>query len=272
MTNLSFAGAVFVASLAVGGTVAGQNVAPHAPDGGTIERVQSVEIPLMPNAPFSAVVVTEWTRIMPDGSTALMKNHRTVARDSAGRVFQERRYFSPDGDKQVTRLSELDYEDPTLHHLLRCYPDAKICQVYKVSRPATAIALSPQTSKQTAEAGMQWEDLGRKTVDNVEVLGSREVMTIGVGTIGNEKAQPVVKEFWYSPRLGINVITKRFDPRASAVQNFDVTNINQGEPDAQLFRIPSDFKMIEMQEQVQLLTQQWPGDLRATRQCRACLW
>ena len=70
-----------------------------------MERVQSIDIPPMANAPFSAVVVTEWTRIMPDGSTALMKNHRTVARDSLGRVFQERRYFSPEGDKQMTQLS-----------------------------------------------------------------------------------------------------------------------------------------------------------------------
>ena len=67
---------------------------------------------------------------------------------------------------------------------------------------------------------MKWEDLGRKVVDNVEVVGSREVMTIEWAFMGNEKEQPVVKEFWYSPRLGINVTTKRFDPRASAVQNF----------------------------------------------------
>lgn len=91
---------------------------------------------------------------------------------------------------------------------------------------------------------MQWEDLGRKTIDNVELLGSREVMTIGVGAIGNQKEQPVVKEFWYSPRLGINVTTKRFDPRASAVQNFEVSNINQGEPDSQLFRLPVGYRIV----------------------------
>jgi hypothetical protein len=76
-------------------------------------------------------------------------------------------------------------------------------------------------------------------IDNVEVVGSQEVMTIPVGAIGNEKAQPVLKEFWYSPRLGINVTTKRFGPRASTVQNFYVTAINQGEPDAQLFHTPA---------------------------------
>jgi hypothetical protein len=74
--------------------------------------VDSVVIPPMPSVPFTAVVTTEWTRIMPDGSTGTVKNHRTVARDSLVRMFQERRYFSPDGDKQMTRVSELDYQDP----------------------------------------------------------------------------------------------------------------------------------------------------------------
>ena len=93
---------------------------------------------------------------------------------------------------------------------------------------------------------MKWEDLGQKMVDNLELVGSREVMTIGVGAIGNEKEQPVVKEFWYSPRLKINVTTKRFDPRASTVQNFYVTAINQGEPDAQLFHPPTTYRVVNI--------------------------
>jgi hypothetical protein len=247
MMNSSLSAAVLVGSFAMAGMLVAQNVPPHAPDGGTIERIQSVEIPPMSNAPFSAVVVTEWTRIMPDGSSALMKNHRTVARDSVGRVFQERRYFSPDGDKQVTRLSELDYEDPTLHQLTRCFVDTRVCWSYRMNRPAAVS--QPQAPAKSAAGGMQWEDLGRKTIDNVEVLGSREVMTIGVGAIGNEKEQPVVKEFWYSPRLGINVTTRRFDPRASAVQNFEVSNINQGEPDSQLFRPPAGYRIMSADAQ-----------------------
>jgi hypothetical protein len=243
MKNLFSSAAILVGCWISSAGVQGQNIPEHALDGGTIERIQSVDIPPMSNAPFSAVVVTEWTRIMPDGSSALMKNHRTVARDSVGRVFQERRYFSPDGDKQATRLSELDYEDPTMHQLTRCFVDTRVCSVYRMNRPPIS---QPQAPAKSAVAGMQWEDLGRKTIDNVDVLGSREVRTIGVGAIGNEKEQPVVKEFWYSPRLGINVTTKRFDPRASAVQNFNITAINQGEPDAQLFHLPAGYRMVNM--------------------------
>jgi hypothetical protein len=54
-----------------------------------------------------------------------------------------------------------------------------------------------------------------------------------------------VKEFWYSPRLGINVVTKRFDPRFG-VQNFTVSGINQGEPDPRLFEPPAEFRVVKM--------------------------
>jgi hypothetical protein len=182
---------------------------------------------------------------MPDGSTALVKNHRTVARDSVGRVFEERRYLMPNGDKQVTPLSEMDYKDPTTHQWIMCNMNTRVCSVY-THHWATTLSQARPPAGQSAASGTKWEDLGRQVIDNVEVVGSHEVMTIPVGTIGNEKEQPVVKEFWYSPRLGINVTTKRFDPRASTVQNFYVTAINQAEPDARLFHPPSGFKMVNM--------------------------
>ncbi|MGD0443084.1 MAG: hypothetical protein ABSA39_04025 [Edaphobacter sp.] len=244
MKSFSFSAAVFlVGSFVAGGMLLGQNVPEHAWDGGTVQRIQSIDIPPIPNAPFSAVVVTEWTRIMPDGSTALMKNHRIVARDTLGRVFEERRYFSPDGDKQTTMLSETDYEDLTQHQWMRCFVNTKVCSVATFNRSLTVS--QPQAQNRTGN-GTKWEDLGKKVVDNLELVGSREVMTIGVGAIGNEKEQPVVKEFWYSPRLGINVTTKRFDPRASTVQNFYVTAINQGEPDAQLFHPPTTYRVVNI--------------------------
>lgn len=246
MKSLPFSAVILVGSLGISGVLAGQNIPGHAPDGGTIQRIQSIDIPTITNAPFSAVVVTEWTRIMPDGSTALMKNHRTVARDSVGRVFEERRSFSPDGDKQVTILQQMDYKDPAQHQWITCVARTRVCSVYTYYWPTTQAGAKPSTVAQGAANGTKWEDLGQKVVENVEVVGSHEVMTIPVGKIGNEKEQPVVKEFWYSPRLGINVTTKRFDPRASTVQNFYVTAINQGEPDAQLFHPPAGYRMVNM--------------------------
>ena len=116
------------AAFALSGPLGAQEAAVmHAPDGGTRQRVESVVIPATRNAPFSAVVTTEWTKIMPDGSKQTVWNHRTVARDSMGRVFEERRYFTPDGDKRETQLAEVDYRDPNRHELVVCEPVVKVC-------------------------------------------------------------------------------------------------------------------------------------------------
>jgi len=64
----------------------------HAPDGGTLEMISSIFIPSWPNSPFTATVSTTWVRQLPDGSTIAWKNHRTIARDATGRIFQERRH------------------------------------------------------------------------------------------------------------------------------------------------------------------------------------
>ncbi len=130
MKNLPVSAAILVGLTMLSVMLPGQSVPQHAPDGGTTQRIQSIDIPPIPNAPFSAVVVTEWTRIMPDGSAALMKNHRTVARDTQGRVFEERRYFTPDGDKQVTALFQMDYKDPVQHQWISCTPNTRVCSVY----------------------------------------------------------------------------------------------------------------------------------------------
>jgi hypothetical protein len=245
MKSPSFSAAIAFGFFALGGSLAAQDMTAHAPDGGTQQRVESVVILPRPSAPFTAVVTTEWTRIMPDGSTGTVKNHRTVARDSLGRVFQERRYFSPDGERQMTRVSELDYQDPTLHQLMVCRPDSRVCTVYRYDMPAT-VMLPKAGPLPNGMGTVTREELGRKTIDGVDVVGSREVTTLKAGFMGNEKPEPVVKEFWYSQRLGINVITKRFDPRASAVQNFVVGNINQAEPDARMFEPPQGYRIVPM--------------------------
>jgi hypothetical protein len=225
-----------------------QEAAMHAPDGGTIQRIESVVILSTRNAPFSAVVMTEWTKILPDGSRQTMKNHRTVARDSTGQVFEERRFFSPNGDQQATPLSELDYRDPNRHERVVCRTMTRVCTVSPfVDQPAVAIRQPGPLPNGMGDVTR--EDLGRKTIGEVEVVGSREVTTINAGVMGYEKPQPIVKEFWYSPSLGINVITKRFDPRASAIQNFEVGAINLAEPDPKMFEPPVGYKLVRMDSQ-----------------------
>jgi len=239
-----------------------QQAPEHAPDGGTHQQMQSVVIAPIPNAPFSSVVVTEWTHILPDGSKQTTWNHRIVARDSSGRVFQERRYFSPTGKTTPTPLSKLQYDDPNRHERILCDPPRAVIAQSGPQRSSETCSLfpyepviQPETPNPTLPAlvtlpnktTIQREDLGRQSIEGVDALGSREITTIPAGLIGNEKAQPIVKEFWYSPRLGINIVTKRFDPRVSSIQNITLTQINLGEPDPKLFT-PAPDAHIERQD------------------------
>ncbi len=226
------------------GVVAQEQPTMHAPDGSTRERVQSIDVPPTTNAPFTATVTTELTKILADGSKQTNWNHRTIARDSSGRVFQERRFFASNGDKVPTPLSQLEYTDPNRHEMYLCQPQAKTCYVYRYFATANVKSM-PAGPLPNGNGAVTREALGQKTIDDLDVIGSREITTLNAGAVGNEKIEPIVKEFWYSPRLQINIITKRFDPRFGT-QNFVVSNINQSEPDSKLFEPPEGYRIVKM--------------------------
>ncbi|ADW68563.1 hypothetical protein [Granulicella tundricola] len=197
-----------------------------------------------PNAAFTATVRSEWTRILPDGSKASIFNHRFVARDSSGRVFQERRYLTPQGDKQETEISVLQYDDPNRHERYQCYPQRQMCERSRLYLPTASPAPMPSGPLPNGNGTMVREDLGHKAVQGVDAVGSREITTLKVGAFGNEKVQPVVRELWFSPHLQMNLVTERFDPRASAVQNIYVTDLKRDEPDPKWFQIPSGYRVV----------------------------
>jgi len=73
--------------------------------------------------------------------------------------------------------------------------------------------------------------------------GGAAITTLAAGEFGNTRSEPIVKEFWYSPRLGLNIITKRFDPRSGS-QNFIVNHLSLNEPDPRTFEPPADYRIV----------------------------
>jgi hypothetical protein len=59
-----------------------------------------------------------------------------------------------------------------------------------------------------------------------------------------ELAIPSSKEFWYPPKLSINLVVKRIDP-LHGTQTFNVGNLQLAEPDARVFAVPADYKVID---------------------------
>jgi hypothetical protein len=219
----------------------------HAPDGGTRTMIESIFIPPVANAPFTATVVTEVTRHLDDGSTITNRNHRIVARDSAGRIFQERRAFTPNGDQQETALVQLDFSDPTSHTLYVCTPNRQICELrgyFASAKMVASSAAAPAGASGSKTRSLSSEDLGHDTIEGLDTIGSRDTTTIAAGAIGNDKSLSVVKEFWYSPQLGLNIVVNRVDPR-SGTETFRVTAVNLGEPDPKLFDPPAGFRVVD---------------------------
>jgi hypothetical protein len=88
------------------------------------------------------------------------------------------------------------------------------------------------------------EDLGSQTMEGVFVTGVRTTRTIPAGQIGNDKPISILTEVWTSPDLKTIVYSKRSDPRMGEL-TFQLTNITRAEPDASLFTVPADFKLVE---------------------------
>jgi hypothetical protein len=214
----------------------------HAPSGGVQTRVVSISVPPLPGAPFTATVTTQWKRTLDDGATVTIGNHRTIARDNTGRIFQERRSLYPAGDPHENDINRLEFADPRAHTITTCWPQDHICQVNGYFQSAFTPPAVPAGPQGDGKSFLTRLDLGRDQVAGVEAIGTRETTTINAGVMGNDRAISVVKEFWYSQQLGINVVEKRNDPRYGA-QTFTVDPISLGEPDASLFEIPAGFRI-----------------------------
>jgi hypothetical protein len=217
----------------------------HAPDGGAREMIMSISFPPVAGAPFQATVNTQWTKYLPDGSTSVLTNHRFVARDGQGRVYQERRTFVPEGSDREPRVRLIEISSPVTHTKYFCDPSLSSCELQSYNAPI-AEAVVPIGPIGDGKRELSRASLGTKTIEGVEVIGTRETITIAPGSaIGNTAPVEETKEFWYSPKLGINLQVTRLDPMHGD-QVFTVTGITLSEPDARLFVLPAKCKVADL--------------------------
>jgi hypothetical protein len=90
------------------------------------------------------------------------------------------------------------------------------------------------------------EDLGTQTVNGVVAQGTRNTQVIPAGRIGNNRDLRVTNERWFSSEIQMLVKSVNSDPRFGTT-TYQLTNISQGEPPANLFQIPADYTVVEPQ-------------------------
>jgi hypothetical protein len=222
-------------------------------------------------APYSATSTNENVQTLGDGTRIVQTSTGNIARDSQGRTRQ---------DTSLPAIGNLSAADAP-HLVFIQDPVAQTSYTLnltdKTAQKMPALPLNISTSGPVSGGGkfniqiagavaaggapppgmaMQktliaidqsqgsTEDLGSQTMEGVLVNGVRTTHTIPAGEIGNDQPISIVTEVWTSPDLKTIVCSKRSDPRMGE-QTFQLTNIVRTEPDASMFTVPSDFKIVD---------------------------
>jgi hypothetical protein len=205
---------------------------------GVEQHIAGVFVTPVPNVPFTATVEVESSQALPDGSTEQKKTFNNIARDSAGRIYNERRTLVPASFDGSPRVVSMHLYDPQNRMSTFMDPSTHIARESVLPKPEV------DPARQVANSSAQGEDLGSDTMENVEVHGTRKSKTIPAQFSGTGQSIVVTDEYWYSDDLHLNMLVKHNDPRTGE-QTVTVTHVNRAEPDQAMFQVPSGYKIVD---------------------------
>jgi hypothetical protein len=201
-------------------------------------RVGGVFVTPVPNVPLTAVAEVESTQTLDDGSTVTKKTINNIARDSQGRIYNERREMVAEDFQGVPPLMSGHIYDPTTRLNTFLDPSTKLARQSIFSEPMR------QGPTAVNARGVESQDLGTQSMENVVVRGLRMTRTISAKSSGTGKPVTVTDEIWYSDELHLNMLVKHDDPRTGQ-QTVTITHVNRSEPAAEMFDVPADYKVVD---------------------------
>jgi TonB family protein len=219
-------------------------------EGRVTEWVYGERIPAVRGLPFFAKVELETVSQLPDGTQITHKTYNLVARDSAGSTHNEMRNWitSEGGEPKVIRI---ELYNPVTSTRTDLFPWSRLARQWMVVAPGQATQAAGTAKPETTK-----EELGTDTLEGLPVKGLRVTETYATGSLGNDRPLTMVTEYWYAAELRLNLLTKRTDPRYG-VQTVRVTELERHEPDATLFAIGDEYKVVNEAGPAQLA--QGPG-------------
>lgn len=196
--------------------------------------------------PLSAVVETDRTETLADGTHIHTKTRSLVYRDSSGRIRYDINPAVRADVSGVERLEVVQIYDPVGGFLYFLQPHSKVARRRAISPGQLAPAIfrpddrqsSAPVLKPRAESG--FETLGTQEIEGIQATGTRTTTTIPAGKQGNDQPMTVVTELWQSSDLGIRILEKVSDPRLGDSET-RLTGLEQAEPDPALFEVPPDY-------------------------------
>jgi hypothetical protein len=213
-------------------------------------HIPGVYITPLPNAPFSADVHILSHQKLTDGTEKISMTINHIARDSAGRFYNESRSLVPTtfkGDPGITSARIYDpitLRDVTYNPQLRMAREVYL-QPEQAARMLPMQAPLPVIVKPSQPAyPVKVTDLGDQIMDGTILHGTLKQHTIPAPSSTTGQPVTITDEYWYSPDLFIYLIVKHDDPRTGE-QIVAVTHIDRSEPPAAKFAIPDGFKIVD---------------------------
>lgn len=203
----------------------------------------------VPGVPFSGFAEQEMIQLLKDGTSFQRRTAAFIARDFQGRIHNESREVLPVSSTREPALLSIHIYDPNTHLNTYLNPSAHIARQGALSSPPHTAPPSNWAQRESREnpsnPNAQFDDLGTNTLDGIVVHGYRRTMTLSSKASGTGEPVAITDEYWYSGELHLNLLASHDDPRTGKL-TVTVTHINRNEPSADLFQIPSGYKLVDM--------------------------
>jgi hypothetical protein len=224
-----------------------QEPAPHPPDyPGVRSFIPGVFVTPVRAAPFSGTVEVLSKQLLPDGTTYTRRTVNHIARNSAGVIHNERRMLEPPGFEGEPPILHWHIFDPQTRVSTFLTPATLIARETVLPAPPRAPEnTTPETAIAIAHAqDLVVKDLGTETIAGLVLRGTRKQRTIPATLSGTGKDVTITDDYWYSEDLKVYLVLKHNDPRTGE-QVVGILDVDRKEPDASMFKIPPDYKVVD---------------------------
>jgi hypothetical protein len=250
-----------------------------------IVNVEPMEnVPAIGGAPFTADATTEFSQMLSDGNRIERRFSTSLARDGKGRTRSEQdvamlgplvvmqkgmnwsthTFSTTPGQQELEPPRFTVITDPVdgvtytlderMKEARRSPAKIAVQSVVEVNGSIEAKKLADRVEmvarQGPASNALIVEPLGTRQIEGVSAEGTRMTTTIPAGQIGNLNPINMVTERWFSKELQMAVLITRRDPRSGDTV-YRLTNIVRNEPPPDLFTVPSDYRIVDLQKQVE---------------------
>ncbi len=192
---------------------------------------------LVTDKPYSAEAVTETVQTLGDGNRIVRHNVTRHYRDRSGRTRREQSIETLGPSSPVAPMRMIVISDPVAK------ADYILDPVRQTVRKFGRLEIqTPKTSGGAESGGRGERNLGKRTIEGLECIGTRNTVTIPVGQIGNERPVVAMTETWYSPAIEAVVSSTTSDPRFGEIK-YSLHNVVLTEQALPLFEPPAGYKV-----------------------------